>query len=236
MTDILTIIWKDMISSPYICALGIFIIVISMFRGVIIKYLENLMLRKKFTACTHTVKDLKKHPIFLDLDYWTSVGVSILHVNTCLGKEMIMKDLLHLKYSLVKDRLLRVIDSEVSDNMPLEDLKLVILSNISEYNKVQVLHWKTAGIPEAFIRKYVSLQVKNIDMVKGAMKILFDKNIVASNSVRLYLFLSLIRNELASMYTNAVSTILAMNGDLNGLVYKGVEIQSHFITEDHTNV
>ena len=207
MADIIGIIWKDMISSPYVCALGIFIIIISMFRGLIIKYLENLMLRKRFTTCTHTVKDLKKHPIFLDLDYWTSVGVSILHVNTCLGKEMIMKDLLMLKYSLVKERLLRVIDSEVSDTMSLEDLRLVILSNISEYNKVQVLQWKTAGIPEAFIRKYVSLQVKNIDMVKGAMKILFDKNIVASNSVRLYLFLSLIRNELASMYTNFYTSV-----------------------------
>ena len=147
-----------------------------------------------------------------------------------------MKDLLLLKYTLVKERILKVLDSEVSDTMPLEDLRLVISSAISEYNKDQVLRWKAAGIPEIFIRKYVSLQVKNIDMVKGAIKILFDKNIVASNSVRLYLFLSLIRNELASIYTNAVSTVLAMNGDLNGLVYKGVEIQSHFITEEQGNV
>lgn len=231
MTDILSIIWKDMISSPYICILGVFIIVIITFKSVIIKFLENLILARRYTSPTHSIKDLKKHPIFLDLDYWTSVGISILHVNTCLGKEMIMKDLLILKYSLVKDRILKVIDTEVTDTMPLEDLRLVVLSNISEYNKDQVLKWKTGGIPDAFIRKYVSLQIKNIDLVKGAIKVIFDKNIVASNSVRLYLLLSLIRNHLASIYTNAVSTVLAMNGDLNGLVYKGVEIHSQFLEE-----
>lgn len=232
MTDILSIIWKDMISSPYVCGLGVFIIIIFTFKSVIIKFLESLILARKYTSSTHSVKDLKKHPIFLDLDYWTSVGISILHVNTCLGKEMIMKDLLILKYSLVKDRILKVIDTEVTDSMPLEDLRLVVLSNISEYNKDQVLKWKSSGIPDAFIRKYVSLQIKNIDLIKGAIKVIFDKNIVASNSVRLYLLLSLIRNHLASIYTNAVSTVLAMNGDLNGLVYKGVEIHSKFLEED----
>ena len=64
------------------------------------------------------------------------------------------------------------------------------------------------------------------------MKVLLDKNIIASNSVRVYLLLSLLRNQLTSIYTNAVSTVLAMNGDLNGLVYKGVEIQSHFVTNE----
>lgn len=236
MADIINIIWKDMISSPYVCALGIFIITISMFRGVIIKYLENILLQKKFHTPVHKVKDLKKHPIFLDLDYWTSVGVSILHINTSLGKEMIMKDLLLLKYSLVKERILKIIDTEVSDTTSLEDLRLIVMTGISEYNKDQVLHWKTAGIPEIFIRKYVSLQIKNVDTIKGAIKVLFDKNIIASNSVRLYLFLSLLRNHLASIYTNAVSTVLAMNGDLNGVVYKGVKIGSHFVDKEKGHV
>lgn len=232
MVDILNIIWKDMISSPYICALGVFILVIVLFRSVIIDFLEQRMLTKKYNTPVHKVRELKKHPIFLDLDYWISAGISILHVNTCLGKEMIMKDLLTLKYTLVKERILRVIDNELTDTMSLEDLRLVLMSNLSEYNRDQALLWKTAGIPDAFIRKYVSLQVKNIDLVKGVMKVLLDKNIIASNSVRVYLLLSLLRNQLTSIYTNAVSTVLAMNGDLNGLVYKGIEIQSHFVTNE----
>jgi hypothetical protein len=232
MADILNVIWKDMISSPYICALGVFIIVIVLFRKVIIDYLENKMLTKKYFTPAHKIKDLKKHPIFLDLDYWTSVGISILHVNTCLGKEMIMKDLLLLKYTLVKERIMKVIDNEITDTMSLEDLRLVLMANLSEYNRDQALLWKTAGIPDAFVRKYVSLQIKNIDLIKGVMKVLLDKNIIASNSVRVYLLLSLLRNQLTSIYTNAVSTVLAMNGDLNGLIYKGVEIQSHFVKEE----
>lgn len=226
MTEILNIIWKDMISSPYICFLGVFILIVVVFKESIIKYLDILIASKAAHKNSYTVKDLERHAIFLDLDYWLTSGVSILQINTCLGKELIMKDLLLIKYELIKNKLIKSL-KEVSDKMELVELEIIFNRLMSEYNREQILRWKAAGIPELFIKKYLAFQVKNIDSIKGSAKIVFNKNIIASNSTRIYLLLSIIRNYLATTYTNAVATILSMNGDLNGLVYKGVKIEEH---------
>ena len=226
MTEILNIIWKDMISSPYICFLGVFILIVVIFKESIIKYLDVLIASKAAYKNKYSIKDLERHSIFLDLEYWLTAGISILQINTCLGKELIMKDLLLIKYELIKNKLTKAL-KEISDKMDLVELEMVFNRVMSEYNREQILRWKAAGIPELFIKKYLAIQVKNIDSIKGSAKIVFNKNIVASNSTRIYLLLSILRNYLATTYTNAVATILSMNGDLNGLVYKGVKIEEH---------
>ena len=215
-----------MTSSPYICLLGVFILIVVVFKESIIKYLDILITSKAASKNSYTVKDLERHAIFLDLDYWLTSGVSILQINTCLGKELIMKDLLLIKYELIKNKLIKAL-KEVSDKMELVELEIIFNRLMSEYNREQILRWKAAGIPELFIKKYLAFQVKNIDSIKGSAKIVFNKNIIASNSTRIYLLLSIIRNYLATTYTNAVATILSMNGDLNGLVYNGVKIEEH---------
>lgn len=227
MTEILNIIWKDMTSSPYICALGAVIFFSILFRDSIAKYLDLLMVSRKGNKNKYSKKDLERHPIFLDLEYWLTAGVSILQINTCLGKELIMKDLLLIKYELIKNKLNKAIKEEITDATEVEDLLAIFTRLMVEYNKEQILRWKAANIPDLFIKKYLAVQVKNIDLLKGSARIVFSKNIISPKFNRVYLLLSILRNYLATTYTNAVATILSMNGDLNGLEYRGVKIEEY---------
>lgn len=225
MTEILNIIWKDMTTSPYICALGAVIFFSILFKDTIAKYLELLIISRRSHKSKYTKKDLENHPIFLDLEYWLTAGVSILQINTCLGKELIMKDLLLIKYELIKNKLIKALKDQITETTEIDDLMIIFTRLMAEYNKEQILRWKAANIPDLFIKKYLAVQVKNIDLLKGSARIVFSKNIISPNFNRIYLLLSILRNYLATTYTNAVATILSMNGDLNGLEYRGVRIE-----------
>lgn len=224
---IIEIIWKDMVSSPWGAFLGIAIIFLLVFKDTIKSGLDFLFKRGSelhFNKHSYTKSDVFNHPIFRDLKYWLDRGVSLVKIERSYAKELIMKDLLTIKFSVIQDILNHFIKDTDFNNITLIELKTLIHNIIRDINSQKVIGWRNCGIPEIFIKKYLAVDQISTELMYSTLKVFLSSEIDTNICTRVYVILSILETNLANIYANAVSTALSLNGDLNGTVYKGVII------------
>ena len=224
--EIIKIIWHDMITTPWGALLGIVILILFLFKEQIREIIAFIMKRKSITygKSEYSKKDVLNHPIFRDLDYWINKGIKLVKIEKSYAKELIMKDVLQIKFNVIKDLLTNNIKNDTIDNMSNYDLKKFFQELFRDMDAQQVLGWRNAGIPEVFIKKYLTIQRMGQEIVQNTIKVFLSNAIDATNYTKCYLILSVLDAQLTNVYANAVSTALSLNGDLNGTIYKGVII------------
>lgn len=230
-SELIKILWSDMISSPWVASFGLIIICLIIFRKQLQTWMDNKLNNSSEDGMsyksTYTKKDLYNHSIFKDLNYWLTTGIELVKIDKSYAKELIMKDLLVIKFTVIKDILKRFVDRDDLASISVEQLKSDVFNIIREINSKKVIGWRNSGIPEVFINKYLLMHHLSGELLFNSTKIFLSKNITADNFTRCYLILSVLENHLAEIYANAVNTALSLNGDLNGIVYKGVIIGKH---------
>lgn len=224
--EIIKIIWHDMITTPWGALLGIVVLMLFLFKEQIREVISFILKRKSITygKSEYSKKDVLNHPIFRDLDYWINKGISLVKIEKSYAKELIMKDVLQIKFHVIKELLTNNIKNDIIDNMGNYDLKKFFQEMFRDMGAQQVLGWRNAGIPEAFIAKYLTIQQLGQEVVHNTIKVFLSSAIDATNYTKCYLILSVLDAQLTNVYANAVSTALSLNGDLNGVIYKGVII------------
>lgn len=224
--EIIKIIWTDMVNTPVGALLGVVIIFLFLFKDQVKEFL-NFKLTKskdKFGKTDYDRGDVLEHPIFRDLDYWINKGISIVKIEKSYAKELIMKDLLRIKFNCIKDVLSKKVKDDSIKDMKSVELKKFIQDSLREMSDAQLIGWRNAGIPEVFIKKYMTIQYMGQEVLQDTIKVFLSDSLIASNYTKLYLIMSVLDSKLTSVFANAVSTALSLNGDLNGTIYKGVVI------------
>lgn len=224
--EIIKVIWHDMITTPWGALLGITVICAFILKDQIREF-ASLLIKSKasnFGKSSYTKKDVLNHPLFRDLDYWIEKGIGLVRIEKSYAKELIMKDVLYVKFNVIKDLLYKNITSENIESITSSDLKKFFYDIFREMDANQRIGWRNAGIPEVFINKYLTIQQFGQEVVKNTTKVFLSSSIEADVYTKLYLVLSVMDAQLTNVYANAVSTALSLNGDLNGLIYKGVVI------------
>lgn len=231
--EIIKIIWHDMITTPWGALLGIAILVLFLFKEQFKEFFEYTLKKKhhqSYGKSEYTKKDVLNHPIFRDLEYWINKGIYLVKIDKSYAKELIMKDVLHTKFTIIKDILTNRIKNDTIDEIGDYELRKFFLEMFREIDAQQILGWRSAGIPEAFINKYLTVQQLGQEVVRNTIKVFLSGAIEASNYTKCYLSLSVLDAHLTNVYANAVSTALSLNGDLNGIIYKGVVIGTSHTT------
>ena len=224
--EIIKVVWHDMVTTPWGAFLGVVILFLFLFKDSIKLWLESLSKDKSsvYDKSDYSKKDVLNHPIFRDLDYWLNKGIAIVKIDKSYAKELIMKDLLKIKFSVIKDILTKAIQEDNLGDMNLIELKNHFYDTMREINTRKVVGWRNNGIPEVFIKKYLSLYQLGQEITYNTMKVFLTDEVKATNYTRVYLILSLLDTQLTNIFANAVTTALSLNGDLNGIIYKGVII------------
>ena len=224
--EIIKIIWHDMITTPWGALLGIVILILFLFKEQIRETISFIMKHKSasYGKSEYSKKDVLNHPIFRDLDYWINKGIKLVKIEKSYAKELIMKDVLYIKFNVIKDLLTNTIKNDTIDNMNNYDLKKFFQELFRDMDAQQVIGWRNAGIPEVFIKKYLTIQRMGQEVVQNTIKVFLSSAIDATIYTKCYLILSVLDAQLTNVYANAVSTALSLNGDLNGTIYKGVII------------
>lgn len=227
-TELIKTLWSDMISSPWVAVFGIAILCLIMFRRQLQHWIDKKIDSEDTKGINYkehyTKNDLYNHSIFKDLDYWLTTGIELVKIDKSYAKELIMKDLLVIKFTVIKDVLKKFLLRDDLDTLTLAKLKADIFSLVREVSSKKIIGWRNSGIPEAFITKYLLMQHLSSELVFETIKVFLSKNIQADIFTRCYLILSVLETHLANIYATAVNTALSLNGDLNGIVYKGVII------------
>ena len=237
------VIWND-IKNGGIPLLVMTCIVIIMFLKPyihnILTFLGNLItLKFERKNKRYTINDIKNHQIFKDLDFWLEMGIDSINLNhTHTGfpysarhketedymkaKEEIAKDILRIKFTVIKEYL----ESLINDN----DLTKIDLDNAKKYveeylNKCQIKQYnmmKKQNIPQQFSKKYFVYEQMSIEFLNQTILAYLDEKCFNLDILsRIYLIFNSLNTYLADTYNTMLSTVSAINGDLNGVEYKG---------------
>jgi len=227
--EIIRIVWKDMVATPWGACLGLIILFVVMFKEDIRSFIHAYADSKTSgvrNSVTYTKNDVINHPIFRDLDYWLTNGIDLVKIEKSYAKELIMKDLLRIKFTVIKEILTKLVNDNSIEHCSIQELKDDIRNTLRDIDAQKVIGWRNNGIPEVFIRKYIVLHQLGQELSFNTMRVFLSEEVCADNYTRMYLVLSIFEAQLSNIYANAVSTALSLNGDLNGIIYKGVIIGS----------
>ena len=81
--EIVKVVWKDMLATPWGALLGLIILFLVMFReeikGFIQSYTESRV-HGVSDKLDYTKQDVTHHPIFRDLEYWITCGIDLVKI------------------------------------------------------------------------------------------------------------------------------------------------------------
>ena len=236
-------IWNDIkqggIPFLIVCILLLFY-VIKPYSKNILEFLGNLItLRFGRKTKRYTIDDIKNHQIFKDLDFWLEMGIDSINLNhTHTGfpyasrhketenymkaKEEIAKDILKIKFSVVKEYLEAFIRDNDLEKIDLESAKKFVETYLNKCEIKQYNLMKEANIPEPFLNKYFVYETAAVEVLNHTIVAYLDeKSFNLDILSRIYLIFNSINSYLADTYNTMLSTVVAINGDLNGSEYKG---------------
>lgn len=188
----------------------------------------------------YSVLDVKNHPVFRDLEFWLTVGVKSLKMNAInyqypmvkvhvespeymKAKEEIAKDVLMIKFKVIKEYIELFLKENPIENLSLEVLRSTLLTYLHKCEIKQHGELLEQKIPGEFLKKFFIYEKFSSDLFYQTIEGYLNEGAFNDLNVptRVYLVFSAINNYLTNCYNNMIYTTAVINGDLNGVEYKG---------------
>jgi hypothetical protein len=238
------VIWQDIKNGGL--PLTIFLSMVAMwflkpYISNIFSFLGKLITRKLTKENRqYSVADVKCHPVFKDLEFWLSIGIKSLNFSSIdyikspinkhhetkeytIAKEEIAKDILIIKFSNIKETIETFLKEQKIECLDLESAKTYITTYLHKCEIKQHADMIDAKIPSQFLKKYFIYEKMTNDLFYQVINSYLNDEAFNDLSVvtRIYLVFNTINNYLIDAYNNMIFTVNAINGDLNGVEYKG---------------
>lgn len=238
------IIWNDVKNGGtalYILCFFIFMYFIKPHINNILSFFGNLIKGKvEKKVKSYTASDVRNHPIFKDLDFWLEIGIKSLKMNNIninypltrvihkesedylKAKEDIAKDILIIKFESVKEYLKLFLEENPLEKLDIDSVKSYFEKYISKCEIKQYNLMLEQKIPEEFLKKYFIYEKMAVELLKNNILSILNENIFDITPMsRVYLSFTSLNNYLAESYNTMLFTVFTINGDLNGVEYKG---------------
>lgn len=207
----------------------------------IFTFIGKLLTKKLSKECKeYTTADVRCHPVFKDLEFWLSIGVKSLNFSSInnyrkqldyhieskeymIAKEEIAKDVLTIKFSIIREYIELFLKDHNIETLNLESARTYLLTYLRKCEIKQHAEMIDAKIPAEFLKKYFIYEKMSSDLFYQTVESYLNEDAFNDLSVvtRLYLVFTTINNYLTDTYNNMIFTVNAINGDLNGVEYKG---------------
>lgn len=236
-------IWNDIKQGGIPLLVMTFIVILMMLKPYahnILTFLGNLItLRFEKKTKKYTINDIKNHQIFKDLDFWLEMGIESInlnHVHTGFpyssrhketedymkAKEQIAKDILRIKFTVIKEYLEAFIKDNDLEKIDLESAKKFVETYLNKCEIKQYNLMKEQNIPEKFLKKYFVYEQSSLEFLNHTIVAYLDeKSFNLDILSRIYLIFNALNAYLADTYNTMLTSVTAINGDLNGVEYKG---------------
>lgn len=205
----------------------------------------------------YSVTDVKNHQVFKDLDFWLNIGIKSLHMGSLnfqipsfsephkesedymKAKEDIAKDILTIKFSSVLKYIKTFLDENDLSKLDINAVRNYFDTYFIKCGISQHAEMIEKGIPSEFLKKYFIYEKGSFDLMNQTIKaFLHDSTFDLTVPTRVYLVFNAINNYLTNSYNNMLYTVTAINGDLNGVEYKGHLIgvkKQHILQPPHSS-
>lgn len=178
----------------------------------------------------YTKKDLLKHPLFKDLDYWLNIGIKAIRLKNNMhpddedyinNKEKMAKEVIRIKYETSKQSMKTFLEETDFDNMDCEVARNYLMDCLEKNIITQKQKFIERGISPKFLNKFYLLSDITEKIVFNSIKNIFHKDCDLTTTTKMYLALNSLDGYLNIIFNNLLETIDSINGDLKDELFDG---------------
>lgn len=194
------------------------------------KMFINKLTHRNPSQLSYTKKDILRHPIFRNLDYWLNIGIHAVRLKSNLhpeeedytnNKEKMAKEVIRIKYETTRESLKSFVEENDFDNMDEEVASAYLIDCLVKNSITQKQRFIERGISPKFLNKFYLLTDVTEKLVFNAVKNFFTRGCELSTSSKMYVALNTIDGCLSVIFNNLIDTIESINGDLKDETFDG---------------
>lgn len=194
-----------------------------------VKYVFNKLFAKKDRP-SYTKKDLMKHPIFNDLEYWLTLGIEALHIKDNVhpdeddyinNKEKMAKEVIRIKYETMREALKAFVQEIDLDNLDNDVACAYLMDMLIKENIAQKRRFNERGIPQKFLNKFYMISDISKQIIYNAIKTFFSNNCDSTTSTKMYMAFNTLDGYLNVIFNDLCETVNTINGDLKAEIFDG---------------
>ena len=226
------IIWNDI--KDFGPSFWVFFSIFSLmyFKEQIVGLLKAIIhrLTRKNHEMHYTKKDLLKHPIFKDLEYWLSIGIKALRLKNNFhpeeedyinNKERMAKEVLRIKFETTRESLKTCIEEIDIDNMDSDVACSYLMDCLTKNGITQKQRFIERGISPKFLNKFYLLTDFTEKSIFAAVRNFFVRGCELTAASKMYVAFNTLDGYLNVIYNNLIDTIDSINGDLKDELFDG---------------
>jgi len=185
----------------------------------------------KKTTLKFTHKQLAKHQIFKDLDYWLTIGIKAIKLKVRIhkddeeeyarNKEKMAKEVLRIIFETFKESLTKFIEDNDFDNMDEEVACAYLMDTLTKNDITERQKYIERGISEKFIHKFSVINDMGNKLIYTAVRNIFHKGSALNTPTKMYLAFNTLDGYLNIIFNNLTDAIDTINGDLKSETFDG---------------
>lgn len=196
----------------------------------LVKMFINKLIHRNRSQLSYTKKDILRHPIFRNLDYWLNIGIHAVRLKSNIhpeeedytnNKEKMAKEVIRIKYETTRESLKAFVEENDFDNMDEEVASAYLIDCLVKNSITQKQRFIERGISPKFLNKFYLLTDITEKLVFNAVKNFFTRGCELSTSSKMYVALNTIDGCLSVIFNNLIDTIDSINGDLKDEMFDG---------------
>lgn len=177
-----------------------------------------------------TTKQLAKHQLFKDLDYWLETGIKALQLKISAhndeeeyakNKEKMAKEVIRIIFETFKETFTKFITENELDNMDEEVACAYLMDSLKKNSITERQRFIEKGIPEKFVHKFSVVNSMAYEMIVNSVKTIFNKKCPLDTPTKTYIAFNTFDGYLNVIFNNLVECVNTINGDLKSETFDG---------------
>lgn len=200
--------------------LGIFALILAV---AVLKTSNPIQVLKKvmgwFTS-TRTVHYSAQEILESKLDYWINFKINNIKMNDH-GRQLLFRDILDLKFRQFQGYVINASEA-ITESMSGPEMFQVVVEQFNATIDTYQQEATQRGVPDVVIDKFAEWQLRSYEFTLRATEMICMSQGYGTNDARMQAIYSLITAMMELTIAEAEKTLTELNGELTGVVYKGV--------------
>lgn len=188
------------------------------------KYLFNKIFNRRKSQNNYKQKDLYNHHLFQKLRTYLSYEIQYLVIGERL-REAVFRDLLIIMFTSIKNEFLHFLEKGNIERMDSSLYRTRILGCIDNIMKEYKEKARKNDIPEIVLIKFDEWYRDYTEAIYSFIKDIDNDRTFLSNAAKTSVIFDFMVHVLNMTVVNARKTLVHLNGELDGTMYKGIVCQ-----------
>lgn len=185
----------------------------------------SLKRKKLFVGDDRDIK-LLEHRFFTAMDFYLNTRIPILPIREP-GRAKIFRDFLDYKFRAIRDTMETLIKTNDIARMPQMQFEPLMMDFLNDAMEAYDEEARKEGIPDVVLDKFALWHRGSVEQTSNFLLRVTQSPWYGSNIQKTVAILDYLTTVMHSTLLDAQFTLSRLNGELDGLVYKGITVQPY---------